>query len=124
MRITILLVGLIIFISPVAFAAENPLELRMLDGTHAALHNYIGDNRWLLVLMWATACSVCFKEIPKISGFHLRHTGTAVLVVGVALDARDKREDIAAFMNLIAKMPAFALRYAFEVGEKPLGTPT
>lgn len=118
-----------------SYAAEDPLSLRTQQGKETALDNYVGENnenKWLLVMIWSTDCSVCFKEMPRIADFHQRHEATDASVLGIALDGYEHRDVVARFAakqglnfpNLIAEMPAFALRYEFEVGEKLLGTPT
>lgn len=113
-------------------AANDPLSLRTFTGEEVSLDQYAGQDKWLLVMIWSTDCSVCFKEMPGITKFHTRHEAIDAQVLGVALDGYDNREAVAAFAqrhkldfpNLIAEMPAFALRYEFEVGESLRGTPT
>lgn len=122
-------------LSSEVIAAKDPLSLRTQQGDIASLDEYVGennDNKWLLVMIWSTDCSVCFKEMPGISDFHQRHKGSDANVIGIALDGFDNREMVSlfatknalSFPNLLAEMPAFALRYEFEVGERLLGTPT
>ena len=115
-----------------AVAKDDPLSLRTFAGEEVSIDQYAGQDKWLLVMIWSTDCSVCFKEMPGIAKFHTGHEDIDAKVLGVALDGYDNREAVAAFAeryslsfpNLIAEMPAFALRYEFEVGESLRGTPT
>ena len=117
---------------PPCFAEQDPLSLQTLAGDSVGLSEFAGDGRWLLVMIWATDCSVCSQEMPRISDFHVRHAANDASVLGISIDGYEKRKAVAGFIeqnsltfpNLIAQMPTFALRYEFEVGEKLLGTPT
>lgn len=132
MKIKTYLAALLLIFAFVVSAAEDPLVLRTPDGKQVRLADYAGDGRWLLVMIWGTDCSICFKEMPKISDFHTRHAHQDAHVLGVALDGFEHKQrvrDFAArealsFPNLIAEMPGFGLRYELEVGERLLGTPT
>lgn len=128
-------VYLLCLVASPAIANDDPLSLRTQQGEETSLDNYVGrhnQDKWLLVMIWSTDCSVCFKEMPRIADFHQRHQTIDATVLGIALDGYEHREAVAQFAanngvnfpNLIAEMPAFALRYEFEVGENLLGTPT
>jgi len=118
-----------------AIANDDPLSPRTQQREKTSSDNYVGrhnQDKWLLVMIWSTDCSVCLKEMPRIADFHQRHQTIDATVLGIALGGYEHREAVAQFAadngvnfpNLIAEMPAFALRYEFEVGENLLGTPT
>ena len=120
------------FLSFSIHADELERDLKDLEGKTSIIQNYTGDGKWLIVMIWASDCSVCSQTAPKIVDFHERHKDKDMSVLGIALDGYEERQAVVKFIdrnaltfpNLIAEMPDFALRYEFEVGERLLGTPT
>ncbi|MEM7467689.1 MAG: TlpA disulfide reductase family protein [Pseudomonadota bacterium] len=132
MRILIYLSYLLLLVSFSVQAEKHNQNLRTIDGESVSINDYAGDGRWLLVMLWATDCSICSKEMPGMSDFHRRHVNADAQVLGVALDGYENRNEVKTFMarhelsfpSVIAEMPSFALQYEAEVGEPLIGTPT
>ena len=118
--------------APLLAWADAPQRvLRNMDGSEAAIADYHVAGKWQLVMIWATDCSVCRIEMPRMSTFSER-AETNVTVLGVAIDGFAARAAIQGFIdnrelpfpNLVAEMPEFAFRYEGNTGERLLGTPT
>ncbi len=113
-------------------AGEIDRNLKDLNGNAANIEDHVGKGKWLLVMIWATDCTVCYHEAPEIAAFHARHASDDATVLGIALDGYDQVDAVESFVNdrnmnfpnLIAEMPDFAYRYETDVGERLMGTPT
>lgn len=113
-------------------AFDPDLLLKTMDGQEVPLKNYLGKNKWTLVMIWASDCSICAQEVPEISRFHSEHSNSDARVIGVALDGYENKADIENFIerfptnfpNLIADLNADALNYQAATGEALRGTPT
>ena len=40
------------------------------DGERVDLHDYVGENKWTLVMYWGLNCSACELQKPKIESLH------------------------------------------------------
>lgn len=87
-----LLLALLLLASP-AWAGFNVKDL---DGKPHTLADYKG--KWVLVNFWATWCPPCLEEIPDLIALHDKHRGKDLVVIGIAMDYKSKKE-IADFAN-------------------------
>jgi len=85
-----------------ASAAELPpaapffaLTLPAIDGQSVALASFKGKP--LLVNFWARWCGPCRKEIPHLVALQDSYRGRGLLVVGIAVEDADKREQLREF---------------------------
>lgn len=123
----------LLVLTSVAPAGELDRNLKDLQGNPASIEAHVGQGKWLLVMIWATTCSICYQEAPNIAEFHANHKDEDATVLGVALDGHDNLDSVQKFItdrgmqdfpNVIAEMPDFAYRYEVDVGERLFGTPT
>ena len=86
----------------ISSAQAAGVRLRALDGSNTTLAEQVAGERWTLVMVWTTYCSVCRGQYPIISAFHDAHVGHDARVVGIALDGY---EEIDAVRSYVAKKP-------------------
>ena len=87
-----LLLALLLLASP-AWAGFNVKDM---EGRSHTLADYKG--KWVLVNFWATWCPPCLEEIPDLIALHDKHRGKDLVVIGIAMDYKSKKE-IADFAN-------------------------
>lgn len=66
--------------------------LHTLDGKAYSINDDIGQGQWVLLMFWATDCSVCRQQEPMISSFHENHSGKDARVIGISIDGLDKKK--------------------------------
>jgi len=102
-----------VFACGVAFA----FDVTDSQGRRHRLEDYKG--RWVVVNFWATWCVPCIQEIPEIAAFAREHP--KVVVIGVAVDARD---NLARVKQFAAKTGHdYPLVLANDAVDKQLGEP-
>ena len=124
----LLLTAALMFSAPIqaAFLMES------LEGERVDLHDYLGQGKWTLVMLWTTDCVPCEEQKPMIEAFHSDHKGDKARVIGLALDGPSKRVEIdqliehhqPSYTNLLAFDDVFARQFTEETGEKYAVTPT
>ena len=125
-------VGLMLLLPFSVSAVEPYLELKHDDGSAATLDDYAGKGKWLLVMLWASDCPVCNKEMPAITEFYNKHKDKDANVVGIALDAESNPIGVDAFLlkhsptfdNVSVSLQQLAIGYQSVTGEPLRGTPT
>lgn len=111
-------------------AAADPF--RNFDGTEAALSDYVGQDKWTIVMLWASDCHICNEEAGSIDAFHRKHSDTDAIVLGVSLDGEAGigaakeflQEHNVTFPNLIVEFGDAAALYRELTGRPWIGTPT
>lgn len=132
----VLVLVLAVLLAPLtAGGASTPAALgglKTLDGQEALLADHVGNGKWLLVMIWASDCVICNKEMPQLSDFHFEHSDELAEVIGVSLDGYDNRADAQAFLdrhepsfpNYVGEMITVAFGYQAMTGEQLYGTPS
>lgn len=113
-----------------AHAAVPGPVLKDLSGNLQQLSQYIGQGKWVVVVVWAEDCEICNAEIEALDFFHEEHKDKNAQLLGVSIDgqqniklARDfvKRHNLS-FPNLIIE-PEMSEILKFGGGNF-IGTPT
>jgi peroxiredoxin len=126
-----ILLGLVLGLMTTLVWAEAPsIELRDPDGKTRNVNEFIGHDKWTVVVTWAHDCYICAQEIGEMAAFHTAHQERDAIVLGVSVDGYDQadlaRTFIAAhklpFVNLIAE-PEQEVLMRFGAG-RFVGTPT
>lgn len=115
-----------------AARADVGMALQALNGEHVNLGRYVGNGKWLLVMLWATDCAICVREKPAMSAFHDKHRSEDAQVLGIALDGYDRIGEINRFLasykpsfpTLVGDIASVAADYQSLTGERLRGTPT
>lgn len=72
-----------------------------IDGKQYVLSDFVGQGKWVLANVWATACPYCRSELFDLSNFHEAHYLDDAMVIGLTLELTDfsmpDREHVAQF---------------------------
>ena len=115
-----------------SWAADPYLELKHMDGRAASLDEYAGKGKWLLVMLWASDCHICNRDMPEVTEFYNKHKDKDAIVLGIALDAETNKAGVDEFLkkhaptfdNVSVPLQQLALGYQTVTGEALRGTPT
>jgi len=113
-----------------AWAGAPSIPLHDLDGHARNVNEFIGHDKWTVVVTWAHDCHICDREIDEMAVFHAAHHDKKALVLGVTLDGAENLKEARAFVtrhklpfvNLITE-PSQETMMKFGAG-KFVGTPT
>ena len=127
-----LLVAIALLLQYSALCCATEFALKTLDNQPVELNKYIGQGKWVLVMLWASDCAICMQQEPSISAFHNAHQSTDATVVGVSIDGYKKIDAVnnyldrfkPNFVNLIGELDNIAASYETVVQEPFRGTPT
>ncbi|MCW8956551.1 MAG: TlpA family protein disulfide reductase [Gammaproteobacteria bacterium] len=100
----LILVIFLCSLSSISSANDNKdVILEDLDGKPQPLSNYMGNNKWLVLNIWAPQCLPCRKEMPMLQQFHEQHKNHDAIVVGMAVNYPDlnraKTTDVQLFVS-------------------------
>lgn len=123
---------MILFAAITGFARASVAEqgLYSPDGASTTLDAHLVGGDWMVVMLWATNCSICVTEFPKFSRLHEEGHGRRVL--GIALDGANNGAAVDAFYartgakfpTLLADLSVYRGSYRTITGEELKGTPT
>ena len=119
-----------IFLSHIVSAEMKGFE--DFNGKSQVLENYVGQGKWLIVMMWASDCHICNREAHQYVDFHLIHSDTDATVLGISLDGESRKKEAKQFIkkhsvdfpNLIAEPEYVSSLYRELTGQYFAGTPT
>lgn len=93
------LAALLVLFPVLAMAAPEREMLLDLEGRPHFLDEYVGHGKWLVVMVWASDCAVCNREVPELIAFHQAHRETDASVLGISVDGPGGRENALAFIK-------------------------
>lgn len=113
-------------------AAASPDFKNLQNGVADDIEAHRIDGQWLVVMIWASDCEVCDREIESYQAFHDRHRETTARVLGVSVDGDSKLDDALQFIagheirfaNLIGEPETVVKYYQDLTGSRWIGTPT
>jgi peroxiredoxin len=102
---------------------------RLIPGP-AALGDFTGKGKWLVVMLWASDCIACNREARQYVDFHEFHEDSDATILGISLDGSDQaaaqgfidKHDVS-FPNLIVDFEGGARWFESLTGQRFLGTP-
>jgi len=68
------------------------------DGERVDLHDYVGDDKWTLVMYWGLNCAACELQKPKIESLHQTHSDK-VRVLGLVQNGINELDSINTVMG-------------------------
>ena len=106
-------------------------DIPRLKASADALGAYTGNNRWLIVKLWASDCAVCNRSASAYVDFHNFHKDTDASMLGITLDGGDQgaahsymESHAISFPNLITDYQTGSQWYESLTGEPFRGTPS
>jgi peroxiredoxin len=107
-------------------------ELSQFDGKPAAIDDYSGKGKWLVVMIWASDCHVCNAEVENYDLFHNAHKNRDAMVLGISIDGKQGLGEAKKFVsrhmvdfpNLIGEPEVVTQMFTNITGVAWVGTPT
>ncbi len=102
------------------------------DDQPASITDYIEEDKWLLVVIWASDCHICNREAHAYVDFHFKHEESNAQVLGVSIDGQKKKKAAELFIqrheinfpNLIGEADKIGRWFEKLTGQNWMGTPT
>ena len=69
------------------------------DGQRIDVHDYVGDGRWTVVMLWQLNCVPCERQKPAVEAFHNKHKSSQAHVVGLVMDGHEYIPQIKQFVD-------------------------
>lgn len=115
---------------PALVVAESPFK--DMSGETRTVEEFTGEGKWTVVMIWASDCHVCNREIHNYVDFHFVHADKDARVLGISIDGWAGKDDAADFIerhkvdfpNLIGNVDAVADWFMRQSGARWAGTPT
>ncbi|VAX13991.1 hypothetical protein MNBD_GAMMA24-1454 [hydrothermal vent metagenome] len=131
----VLMLGLLLNLPLAASRAATEASLPLFstfDNKPAKIADYIVDNKWLLVMIWASDCHICNREAYKYVDFNFKHEDSDARVLGISVDGQAKKKAATSFIkrhdlnfpNLISEPDRLAGWFEKLTGQNWMGTPT
>jgi len=83
-------------------AQANAFLVSDFDGKRVNIHDYIGDGRWTVVMLWQLDCIPCEQQKPAVEAFHKRYKSSDAHVVGLVMDGHER---VPAIKRFVSKKP-------------------
>lgn len=65
----------------------------------ASLEQQLQQDRWELVMIWATYCHVCKEDFKKLATFIVENPEVPLTIIGVVIDGLDEKEKTKALVK-------------------------
>lgn len=117
--------------SPESPDTEAGIILTDFEGNRRTIEEFSGDDKWLVVMIWASDCHICNTEVPEYMAFHEAHKNKDAAVLGISMDGESRKKEAQAFLDrhlvnfpsLIGEMVAVTTLYGNLTGSFLAGTP-
>ena len=90
---------LLVLFPALLMAAPEKEILLDLEGRPLTLDDEAGRGKWLVVMVWASDCAVCNREVHEMIAFHQAHRETDAAVLGISVDGTGGKENALAFIK-------------------------
>ena len=112
-------------------AAPTPLFTDF-ENTTKQLEDYVGKGQWTVVMLWASNCHFCKKEIGNYVKFNHEGEKINAKVMGISVDGVEGKSEAQAFItkykvdfpNLLGEYERVGRWYEYKTGQNWKGTPT
>lgn len=132
-RVLLLSASALVMLACFPLASVSAAErIQDMQGNSRSVDEYTGKGKWVVLMIWASDCHICNQEAPTLTSFHERHKDNDAIMLGLALDGWDNREDAADFIrrhgvtfdNLIIDPWEGMELYSRLTGRQWIGTPS
>ena len=105
--------------------------LQDFNGKSREISDYSGKGKWLIVMIWASDCHVCNKEVHNYVDFQFVHADEDAQVLGISIDGKARKLEAEKFIqrhkvnfpNLIGEPAEVARLFTQLTGAYFAGTP-
>jgi len=113
-------------------SAGSPLFQNLESDAFETIDNHSDPGKWLVVMIWASDCEVCKREVGSYQRFHEQHKQRDASVVGISLDGSQGKQAARGFVaehgvsfnNLIGEPEAVSAYFQVLTGSPWIGTPS
>jgi len=77
--------------------AQHPLQ--DLDGRARNVNEFIGHDKWVIVVTWSHDCHICDLEIHEMAALHAARHDNDAIVLGITLDGAEYLKEARAFVK-------------------------
>lgn len=103
-----------------------------LEGAPRSLGDFTGKGKWTVVMIWASDCEICNRDVKHYIKFHEQHKAVNAEVVGISMDGPDNKKHADEFVarhkvnfpNLLPEPLAVVAHYRESTGQPYQGTPS
>ena len=122
---------LLVFVSPIAVSEQAAFT--DFNGNTQSISHYSGNGKWLVVMLWASDCTVCNREAHNYQDFYQSHLAKKdASVLGISLDGVKGKKAAQAFIdrhnikfpNLLGDAASIVEMYQTLTGSDWVGTPS
>jgi len=93
------LVVMMLFFPLLAAGAGPDLVLKDLDGNDRNVNEFIGQGKWVVVVIWSADCPICKREIYHMTFFHDEHKKKDAVVLGMSIDGYANKKKVLGFID-------------------------
>jgi len=121
---------LLVLYSSLVFSEE--VAFTDFNGNTKTISDYSGKGKWLVVMLWASDCTVCNREAHNYEDFYQLHQAKDANVLGISLDGTKGKKAAQAFIkrhkinfpNLLGDASTIVEMYQTTTGSNWVGTPS
>mgnify|MGYP001812352074 CR=1 FL=1 len=125
----VMLITLMVCITNTAIASEDGLFFDF-HGKPQSVESFMGDDKWLVMMIWAANCHICNEEAESYARLHENNKNIRVL--GLSIDGLANKGSAESFIethdlpfpNLISNTADVMLYYQAQTVAQFVGTPT
>lgn len=93
------LAAFLLLLASLVMAAGPDVRLKDLDGKDRNANEFIGQGKWVVVVVWSADCVICRRDIYHMTFFHDEHRKSDAVVLGLSIDGYADREKARGFIN-------------------------
>jgi peroxiredoxin len=120
----------IVFASPVAISESRFRNVE--SGVMESVFDHHQKGKWLILMIWASDCSICNSEVQQYVAFHERNQASTAVVLGLTTDGIGKLKTANEFIyrhrvnfkNLIGELHDVIKFYKESTHSDWIGTPS
>lgn len=129
--ISFVTVLLVLLAAPTA-SASSPLFQNLDSDAFETIDNHSEPGKWLIVMIWASDCEICKREVGSYQQFHDRHQQVDARVLGISIDGSGRKTEALGFINrhqlefvnLLGEPETITAYYQLITGSRWIGTPS
>ena len=119
-------------ISPASIPESHQLSLKGMNGYDHYLHDYMNEDKWLVVMIWQSDCHVCNQEAAAYTAWYEKNKSGNSTLLGVSTDGWEHKDAAQGFLDkhhvtfpsVLVSTEVLNNYYEKNVGASFFGTPS